>query len=91
MTPASASSSSKSARIDLAIRFVEGIQGFVDAYPARLVQQQAREGEALRFLAGQFTVPVRAAIELRRQSAERDAIAGGDQIRDRANAVAGEG
>src|SRR5471032_1199008 len=64
----------------LAIGFVKRIQGVVDAYPARLVQQQAREGEALRFLACQFAVPIGVAIQLRRQSSEIDARTGGDQI-----------
>ncbi len=49
---------------------VEVIAGFVEHYPARLVQQEPDEGELVLVLAGQFLFPARVAIEVRRQMGE---------------------
>ena len=67
---ASANSWSNTSRIKPRVSLVEVIDGFVEQYPARFVQQQPGEGQLVLVLAGQLPFPARGAIKLRRQIAQ---------------------
>jgi hypothetical protein len=44
---------------------VQRAEDFVDHHPARLLQQQTREDQALLLVTGKFLVPARDAVERR--------------------------